>query len=415
MLSFTRVCHGAPLPTELKPRDAGDLRRARQRDIHEELPTGHPVLQQTQVYREKLLKVFDQWLNTEGISLDGLIGSMNPDIDAVNCLLEKYGRQMYRAGRPYGQYAETIKAVAAKRPRIKRSLQQAWHLAFAWLRKEPPIHHVALPWQALLSLLAPSLAWGWQREAGVIAFSLGGITRIGEVLSAFRRNLVLPSDLGDTEHFALLEIQEPKTCFTMARHQAARLDQPQLLPVVELAFKNLLPGEKLWPASPQTMRKRFQRLLEANGLSDLPEGVSRGLDLGSLRAGGASWLLLVSEDSELTRRRGRWITPRVMEIYVQEVGALQFLPKLPRAVRENICLVLSCSLVSCRRLTGSSMQVCPPKLGISCSKMRQLGSSTWPKVLGGKRWLDVFSSLQMTSSCVNHRASMEENARVQSC
>ena len=64
------------MPTELKPRDAGDLRRARQRDIHEELPTGRPVLQQTQVYREKLLKVFDQWLNTEGISLDGLIGAV---------------------------------------------------------------------------------------------------------------------------------------------------------------------------------------------------------------------------------------------------------------------------------------------------------------------------------------------------
>ena len=205
---------------------------------------------------------------------------------------------MYRAGRPYGQYAETINAVAAKRPRIKRSLQQAWHLAFAWLRKEPPSRSAAVA----STLLATSLAWGWQRDAGAIAFSWGGITRIGEVLSAFRRNLVLPSDLGDTEHFALLEIQEPKTRFTMARHQAARLDQPQLLSVVELAFKNLLPGEKLWPASRQTMRKRFQRLLEANGLSNLPEGVSRGLDLGSLRAGRTSWLLLVSEDSELTRR-----------------------------------------------------------------------------------------------------------------
>jgi hypothetical protein len=38
---------------------------------------------------------------------------MNPDIDAVNCLLEKYGRQLYRAGRPYGHDAETINAVSA--------------------------------------------------------------------------------------------------------------------------------------------------------------------------------------------------------------------------------------------------------------------------------------------------------------
>eukprot|EP00435_Cladocopium_sp_Y103_P039703 s711_g10.t1 len=334
----TRICHAAPAMTGLKPRDAGDRKRASMRNIHEELPTGRPVLQQTQVYREKLLTAFDEWLAGEDFSLDVLIGPMNPDIDAVNGLLERYGRQLYRAGRPYGHYAETINAVSSRRPRIRRSMQQAWDLAYAWFRKEPPIDHVALPWQALLSILATSLAWGWQREAGIIALSWGGITRIGEVLSAFRKNLVLPQDLGGTESFALLEIQEPKTRFSAARHQAARLDQSQLLSVVELAFKNLLPGEKLWPASPQTMMKRFQRLLEANSLANLPEGISRGLDMGSLRAGGASWLLLSSEDSELTRRRGRWINTKVMEIYVQEIQALQFLPKLPRAVREHIFL-----------------------------------------------------------------------------
>eukprot|EP00435_Cladocopium_sp_Y103_P040350 s366_g11.t1 len=271
-LGSTRLCHGAPMRTELKPRDAGDLKRARQRDANEDLPAGRPVLQQTQAYRDKLLTAFDEWLATEGFSVDMLLGTMNPDIDAVNCLLEKYGRQLYRAGRPYGHYAETINAIAAKRPRIKRSMAQAWDLAYAWLRKEPPIHHVALPWQALLSLLATSLAWGWPREAGVIALSWGGITRIGEVLSAFRRNLVLPFDFGGTEDFALLEIPEPKTRFTTARHQAARLDQPQLLSVVELAFKNLLPGEKLWPSSAQTMRKRFQKLLDVNGLGQFASG-----------------------------------------------------------------------------------------------------------------------------------------------
>ena len=85
------------------------------------------------------------------------------------------------------------------------------------------------------------------------------------------------------------------------------------------------------------MRLRFQRLLEANGLSDLPHGLQRGLDLCSLRAEGASWMLLVSEDAELTRRRGRWLTSRIMmEIYVQEVTSLQFLPKLPPEKKAHV-------------------------------------------------------------------------------
>ena len=55
--------------------------------------------------------------------------------------------------------------------------------------------------------------------------------------------------------------------------------------------------------------------------------------MGSLCAGGASWLMITSEDSELVRRRGRWLTSKIMEIYVQEVSAIQFLPQLPRHTR----------------------------------------------------------------------------------
>ena len=77
--------------------------------------------------------------------------------------------------------------------------------------------------------------------AGVIARSWGGITRIGEVFSAKRKHLVLPHDLGRTIQYCLLQIQEPKTRFKAARHQVAKLDQPQLLKVVEVAFETLAP------------------------------------------------------------------------------------------------------------------------------------------------------------------------------
>ena len=328
-------------------------------------------------------------------------------------MLERYGRAQYKAGRPYGHYAETINAVSAKRPRIRRSLQQAWDLAYAWLRKEPPIHHVALPWHAMLALLTTAIAWGWTREAGVIALSWGGITRIGEVLNASRSCLVLPGDLGFTVDFALLEIREPKTRFTTARHQAARLDHPQLLQVVELAFAHLLPGEKLWPASAQTMRNRFQKLLKVNGLTDLPEGISRGLDLGSFRAGGASWLLLTSEDSELTRRRGRWISPKVMEIYVQEVAALQFLPRLPKVIRAHVFPVLLSFRSSLPKPYACTVQALCPKLGTFSSKMMRLGIAL--DSLGGlrKKMGGSYSSrLHPTCSRVTFQTSMVPKKRV---
>ena len=78
---------------------------------------------------------FDDWLMTEGFSLQKLLFVGEPDIEAINVLLEKYGRQFYKAGRPYGHYAETINGIAGRRPRIRRSLQPAWDLAYGWLRR----------------------------------------------------------------------------------------------------------------------------------------------------------------------------------------------------------------------------------------------------------------------------------------
>jgi len=300
------------------------------------LDEGRPVLARTKDSREKLLKWFDDWLRSQEMTLEDLLDPKSFDVETVNLVLEKYGRALYNGGRPYGHYSETINAVGSKRPNLRRMLQGAWNLAFTWLREEPPVHHVALPWQILTSLIAVAYLWGWNRTAGVLALSWGALTRIGEVLKAQRRHLVLPRDLAYTIRYALLQIEEPKTRFRSARHQVARLDQPQLLQVVEYSFQDLRPDEGLWNFSPQTLRLRFQRLLKALQIDTLPPSVTRGLDLGSLRAGGASWLMITSEDSELVRRRGRWLTSKIMEIYVQEVSALQFLPQLPSRAKSLV-------------------------------------------------------------------------------
>ncbi|CAK8990023.1 unnamed protein product [Durusdinium trenchii] len=318
---------------KLQPRDAAD--RARQETRGQlELPDGRPVLGQTQRQRDKLIGAFEEWLRSQGILLDEILMVGAPDVEALNLLLERYGRELYRAGRPYGHYSETVNAVSAKRPRVRRLLQPAWDLAYSWLRQEPPVHHLALPWQAMLSFLTTSLCWGWCRVAGIIALSWGGITRIGESVNAFRRDLVLPSDVNYTIDYVLLQIAGPKTRFRCARHQMAKVDQPQLVRIIVTAFENLRPDQRLWPASGSTIRSRFQRLVQANSLDHLR--TKKGLDLGSLRAGGASWLLMTSDNPDMTRRRGRWINAKVMEVYVQEAWAVQFLPQLPESIKEGI-------------------------------------------------------------------------------
>lgn len=72
-------------------------------------------------------------------------------------------------------------------------------------------------------------------------------------------------------------------------------------------------------ASAATLRKRLAALLATFGLATEKCQGKRLFSLGSLGPGGATHLLLLTEDSELVRQRGRWVTTKVMELYLQEV------------------------------------------------------------------------------------------------
>ena len=325
------LCHGV-----LVPRNAGDLGRQQLRSGRPPLQSGRPVLGLTNQHRETFINQFESWLQGQGFSLDAMLENHFYEIDHLNRLLVYYGRCLYSAGRPYNHFAETINAIAARKPVIRRQLQEAWNLAFAWVREEPSTHHIAMPLQVLVSAITICLIWGWLDMAGMLALSWGALLRVGEFLQATRGDLLLPCDTNYTNPFALLALREPKTRFTAARHQSAKLDVPDLLRVVHLAFSRLHPSQKLWPKSGQTLRQRFKAVMMELGTGTEVKINGKSLDLGSLRGGGATWVLQVTEDSEFTRRRGRWVSQRVMECYIQEISAFQYLSAVSAAGRTKI-------------------------------------------------------------------------------
>ncbi|CAE7862896.1 unnamed protein product [Symbiodinium necroappetens] len=121
----------------------------------------------------------------------------------------------------------------------------------------------------------------------------------------------------------LKRIEEPKTRMRMARHQAARVEQMDLVQLVALSFADLEPHEKLWP-------------------------------------GGATHLLSLTENSELVRRRGRWASHRVMEIYIQEVTACTFFPSLPLATRQRVLLLAQAFTATLGQAAQWKRQQVPP-------------------------------------------------------
>ena len=316
------------------PRNAGEEARAASRAGRPELPTGRPVLPATNSLRQRYLGQFFEWASEEGVDVNWMLDNHVTCIDELNILLTRYGRILYKNGKTYTQFAETLNGLTSLRPAIRRLLQGAWDLGYAWVRLEPSAHHVAIPAQVVLSMVSTALFWGWCSFAGCLALGFGGLLRPGEIVAGTRNDLTLPVDSDHLVEFALYTIRDPKTRFTQARHQSSKIDSPDLVRVLDLCFAQLRPEQRLWPMSGQTFRVRFRQVLHALSLPTVTSNGMKPLDPGSLRAGGASFLLLSTEDSELVRRRGRWSNFKMMEIYVQEVTAVTYTKTLgPDAIQ----------------------------------------------------------------------------------
>ena len=300
------------------------------------LPTDRLVRQQTRSNREILLKRFQDWLTSEhDVDWEKLF-SKPLDAEAISSWLVAYGRDLYSAGKAYGRFSESINAVATYRPSLRRQLTAAWDLAFAWVLDEPHSHHPALPASFLLGMISVCLVWGWKVEGALFGLMWAGTLRVGEALNAKRKDLILPSDAAPGTRGILLRITMPKTRGRSAKHQSAKIDPEDLCRLISSVFSQYDPEQKLWHLSAATLRRRFNDVLKALEIPTKPIDGARPYDLASFRPGGATWLLGRTEDSELVRRRGRWLSVRVMDIYLQEVQVATSLQKLSERSREKI-------------------------------------------------------------------------------
>ena len=302
-----------------------------------QLFTDRVMRPQTRKRRDDLMKRFDDWTGEFcGVSILLMLQSTSVDPEAVAHLLVCYGKSLYYAGKPYGVYSETINAVVSRRGALRRQLGTAWDLAFAWVADEPASHHPAMPKTVLLALSTLAMLWAWPVEAGIFLLTWTGLMRIGETLNAYRRDLILPRDAAPGTSFVLVRITTPKTRGRTARHQSARIDQIDVVEYLSAVFGGFSKDQKLWSMSASTLRKRMNLLQAALGLPTVKSHNNLPYDLGSFRPGGATDMLQRFEDSELVRRRGRWVSTKVLEIYLQEVSTATFQTTLSDTTRSRI-------------------------------------------------------------------------------
>ena len=320
----------------ISPKTPAERQKSEVRMAQPPLPEGRPVLPVTGSLRDKYFKFFENWAIEEGIDLQGLLENSHQWVEEINAVVCRFGRELFTAGKTYNQYAETINSLTSLKPSLRRQMQGAWDLGFAWNRQEPTQHHVALPSIILVAMISSALMYGWLRFAGCLAIGWGALLRPGEIFGLRRLNLLFPEDSGFSVPYCLVSLLEPKTRYTTARHQSTRLDIPDLLQVAWLSFGKLNANQYIWPYSPQTFRNRFKTILEKLLLPSSHTPQLKCLDPGSMRAGGATWLMQITDNGELVRRRGRWQNMRVMEVYIQEVSSLLYLQRVSQQTRQQV-------------------------------------------------------------------------------
>lgn len=209
-------------------------------------------------------------------------------------------------------------------------------LAFSWISDGPASHHPAMLRSVLLAISSLAMLWAWTTEAGLFLLAWCGLLRIGEAFAAKRHDLILPIDGAPGLQCALVRISTPKTRGRTARHLSARIDQADVVEFLTVVFGRLQPDQSLWPMSSSTLRKRLNLLQAALGMPTARSHEICPFDLGSFRPGGATDLLQQFEHSELVRRGGRWVSNKVLEIYLQEVSTATFHTKLSVDTRKKI-------------------------------------------------------------------------------
>ena len=114
----------------------------------------------------------------------------------------------------------------------------------------------------------------------------------------------------------VVRIRRPKTSRmpAHARHQFALVEDAKLMSFFGgMLQSGLLPhGQALWPEGEGALLKHWHRALLCLGISELPVAPA------SLRSGGATDYFLRHRDVSSLRRRGRWLSERTLERYLQE-------------------------------------------------------------------------------------------------
>ena len=300
---------------------------------------------QTQLLQKKLWEKFEDWLHSklEANTIAQLF--LCPSL-AVS-ILRSYGCHLYSSGGSLYELRHTLVMVQQMHPSLRAVMSPAWEIVTRWEEVTPIRHRPPLPEILFRAMFAVAVKLGWQRWAATMLLAFEGIARIGEVLAARRRDLVMPCDLFDASYSAVfMRVRKPKSRRRgKGRVQHIKIDRPEVVRCLEFVFGDLDPFLPLFPLSSAVFRRRWESVLDYLRVPRMFRPTPA-----SVRGGGAILAYKRGESIPSILWRMRLVAQATLESYLQELAAENTLSQLPESAKERIRSASQCYGVALKSL-----------------------------------------------------------------
>lgn len=206
---------------------------------------------------------------------------INPGL--IGSFLCSYGKHLYGIGGALFHLRHLYVYAQKLVPQLRVFMQDAWNIVTKWEELEPIQHRRPVPVALLHAMTVIALNWNWFRVAAVLLITFYGCCRPGEVLTAIRKSLVLPTDIGsDDSGGCFLRILKPKPGRRgLGRVQHVKIRDADVTAFLSRVFISCHAEDPLYPGTPSSFRTRWNRILLHLGVP-----TSFSLTPGCLRAGG---------------------------------------------------------------------------------------------------------------------------------
>ena len=318
-LRIGEASHPGPRARRFERRDARALLRVRL------------VEDQTYKLQNRVWVRFQEWLaqHLRAETCDQLF--LCPEL-AVK-VLEKYGLHLFSSGGKLYELRHLLVLVQQEFPKVRSVISPCWQLVSKWELWQPLRHRQPLPESLFKAMFSLAMLWKWTRWAATLILGFEGISRIGEVLSATRGDLVLPSDAFDNSTCtAFLKIRKPKSRRRgMGRIQHIRVSEEITVEFLERHFGSLEAGVKLFLFSSAAFRGRWDRILDVLKIPLNCRPTPAGI-----RGGGAILAYKRNKPIQDILWSMRLTSMNTLESYLQETAADSLLNRLPEDAKRKV-------------------------------------------------------------------------------